>query len=550
MLVAICAAVLAPQATLHVDIQSPCAQGNGTPSTPYCRVGHAIAAASDGDTILIAPGAYDEELVIDKDLTLMGTGGPGRPLLSGLGAWTVVTTSPGTRVRIEGVSIAYGRSTSATSAAGGIRSQGELTLVDTTIRDCAIGPDFPDEGGAGILHDSPDRLIARGCTFRGLRYIGDPFSGFLDTMGPIHLAGEGAALFEECTFTGNEIPYCCAINAEGGPLVIRRCAIFGNDATQTIARAGAVMSNAPALLVEDSTIHDNVGTGVFIQAGTGPFLVNSCTVTDNTSSGIFAGGIEAFQFTVEIGNSVVVDNGNLQLVGQFLSGGTNFLGGTVGGLFEFTPGPTDVIRTSGVPFPASGLLDLADNGGPTMTRLPGCDSPLVDSGASSTPGATDQRGFPRPPGRVDRGAAEADCTPVPGCVAELNSAGRTGRLEALGPVLVSANDVELRAFDLPPEVFGIFLVSRTAAFTPQPGGSEGNLCLGGTIGRFVASGEVFQTNVAGFARLDIDLTALPQGGVTASAAPGETWHFQSWHRDVVQGLPTSNYAEAIALTVR
>ncbi len=42
--------------------------------TAYDTIGSAIAAAEDGDTILVAPGRYDEALTIDKDITLRGSG--------------------------------------------------------------------------------------------------------------------------------------------------------------------------------------------------------------------------------------------------------------------------------------------------------------------------------------------------------------------------------------------------------------------------------------------------------------------------------------------
>ncbi|MEZ5209162.1 MAG: choice-of-anchor Q domain-containing protein [Acidimicrobiales bacterium] len=53
-----------------------------------------------------------------------------------------------------------------------------------------------------------------------------------------------------------------------------------------------------------------------------------------------------------------------------------------------------------------GLGPLADNGGPTLTRLPAPGSPLLDR-AVGTCGPADQRGLPRPQGPAcDTGAVE------------------------------------------------------------------------------------------------------------------------------------------------
>ena len=34
---------------------------------------------------------------------------------------------------------------------------------------------------------------------------------------------------------------------------------------------------------------------------------------------------------------------------------------------------------------------------------------------------------------------------------------------------------------------------------------------------------------------------------TVAAMPGETWHFQAWHRDR-NPLPTTNYTDAVSIT--
>ena len=60
----------------YVDVNAPgCPTGTGTQADPFCDIMDAVAAASDDDTIHIAPGTYYENLVIDKNLSLIGTGG-------------------------------------------------------------------------------------------------------------------------------------------------------------------------------------------------------------------------------------------------------------------------------------------------------------------------------------------------------------------------------------------------------------------------------------------------------------------------------------------
>lgn len=127
-----------------------------------------------------------------------------------------------------------------------------------------------------------------------------------------------------------------------------------------------------------------------------------------------------------------------------------------------------------------------------------------------------------------------------------NSSGLPGVMAATGSSVVSANDLTLVASDLPANQFGIFITSRTAGFTPGLGGnSNGNLCLGGTIGRFVGPGQILSTGTGGTFSLQIDLTALPEGAVSVAVAAGETWRFQAWHRDGV-GVG-SNLTDGLAI---
>ena len=54
----------------------------------------------------------------------------------------------------------------------------------------------------------------------------------------------------------------------------------------------------------------------------------------------------------------------------------------------------------------------------------------------------------------------------------------------MGSAVVAANSLALTADSLPLNAFGFFLVSQTQGTVPNPGGSQGNLCLGGQIARF------------------------------------------------------------------
>ena len=118
---------------------------------------------------------------------------------------------------------------------------------------------------------------------------------------------------------------------------------------------------------------------------------------------------------------------------------------------------------------------------------------------------------------------------------------------AFGSAQVSVNDLTLTASSLPPNQFGIFAVAPFEGFVPGAGGtSNGNLCLAGTIGRYVGPGLIVNSGASGEFQISIDLTAIPQGAGTVSTSAGQTWSFQAWFRDQV-GLG-SNFTDGISIT--
>jgi len=142
------------------------------------------------------------------------------------------------------------------------------------------------------------------------------------------------------------------------------------------------------------------------------------------------------------------------------------------------------------------------------------------------------------------------CAPIgtPYCAAVPNSSGQTARIRACGSETVAANDVTLTAFQMPPSTFGIFVVSTMQGFVQMPGGSMGNLCLGGQIGRYTAPGQILDSGLLGRFSLAIDLSQTPTPSAFVAVQPGDTWHYSTWFRDTVGGVQTSNFTDGVSIT--
>lgn len=128
--------------------------------------------------------------------------------------------------------------------------------------------------------------------------------------------------------------------------------------------------------------------------------------------------------------------------------------------------------------------------------------------------------------------------------AALNSSGQGGVIAAYGSDVASENFLELTASQLPANQFGYFINSTAQGFV-QPPGSQGFLCLSGSIGRHTS--QIGSSGNLGQMTIPIDLTSLPRPGGAYAVQAGETWNWQLWFRDV-NPTQTSNFTDGVMVT--
>jgi len=132
--------------------------------------------------------------------------------------------------------------------------------------------------------------------------------------------------------------------------------------------------------------------------------------------------------------------------------------------------------------------------------------------------------------------------------ANVNSTFGSAQITASGSRSAACDTLVLTASVLPANTFGFFLVSRDTGFAASPGGSQGNLCLSGSIGRSVGLG-ILNSGPSGTISTPALLSALPTPTGAVSALPGDTWNFQAWFRDNLNGTTTSNFTDAVQVKV-
>ena len=142
-------------------------------------------------------------------------------------------------------------------------------------------------------------------------------------------------------------------------------------------------------------------------------------------------------------------------------------------------------------------------------------------------------------------ALDIVCDVGPGtnyCFANPNSSGGVASIGASGSDVVADQDLTLIASQLPTNQFGYFLTSQTQGLIFNPGGSQGNLCLGGSILRYGKF--ILNSGAAGTFSLAVDLNSLPNG--QGAVQPGETWNYTAWFRDN-NPTPTSNFTDGLSI---
>ncbi|QDV05865.1 hypothetical protein Poly30_13680 [Planctomycetes bacterium Poly30] len=517
----------------------------------------ALAVSAAGDDIFVADGTYVPAAVgsrgtsfrLQNDVRILGGFAGGESSPDARPAFGVAESILSGDLAGDDTSSPVSRAENSYHVVRTTGTNATAVLDGFTIRsgNSNSGSNGSDRGG-GILCISGVSPTIRNCSFVDNRCIFGGGAGYVNGSGP---------RFENCSFVDNQGgAFGGAFDiANGGAIVFDGCYFEGNEA----ARAGAleIFSTSSALVVNSvfigNTALGSSGGGAFWVGSGGTTRIINCTIVGNRSLSQNQGGIREQGANVLATNCILWDNegpGGAQTAANQANPAASINYSIVEGGF------------------GSGVGNLATD--PNFVTLAGGDlrlalpSPAVDAGdggvlAAEFAGDFDgsRRVFDEPGtantgagAPIDMGAFEFStnvgavfCSPV-----ALNSTGLIGRIDAVGSASVAANDVTLVTSQLPTNAFGFFLVSRDRGFTANPGGSAGNLCLSGALGRYVGPGQVQNTGTTDGFSLMIDLATIPQPTGSVPAMVGESWSFQAWHRDAVLGIPTSNFTDGVRVT--
>ncbi len=361
----------------------------------------AIFNASAGDTITFDPSlagqtiALTSTLLIDKDLTMDGSGLSSRVSISGNNNVSVILVDPGITVTIKSLIIRNGKAI----IGGGIYNNGgTLNVTDSlfTANNAISDPYVVGNGEGGAIY-SQGILTLTNTTFDGNTASR---GGALSCMGGIiavtdstyvsnnalsDVGGDGGAIYENChltilnsTFAANTAAhYGGAILSDNdiNPVEVTNSTFYGNTA---LSGSGGAIANYGGLVIRNSTFsNNNASNGGAIRNGIGGILSLRNSILANS-----VGGVDCLKSD----GAPAIEN-------------LNNLIETTGTDFE----------SCGIPLLSSDprLGALGANGGFTQTIALLHGSPAIDAGDDASCPATDQRGVTRPQGsHCDIGAFE------------------------------------------------------------------------------------------------------------------------------------------------
>lgn len=315
----------------------------------YARIQQAVDAASDGDTVLLAPKTYFSEgdldvMIVNKGLTIMGAGVPSQVVLDGSGefyhrGFLVIDAPSPTRFRDLSIRLTRAPdldSTSHWSPGGGIAVENS----DVSITNCIFFGCVADHAGGGV-YAVDSKLRVENCDFEACRvmvpggggiYCGEcsvcdiSNSRFTDNSaswfgGAILAAGSNLTV-RDCDFSGCsavENPtgegYGGAIMMEQGTASISRCYFLQNFSIRqggAIANWGCNLRIDSSLFAENYTICFSVSDSALDKGGAlcvtrGSCIVNSCTFVGN-HTGCGGAAVEIWGDTAEVNQSIIASS--------------------------------------------------------------------------------------------------------------------------------------------------------------------------------------------------------------------------------------------------
>ena len=359
---------------------------NGSIDSPFDDIQKAIAAAADGDRVLVMPsnhfGSYSLSPtfgsieLLGKAIVVESAEGPGITRISGAN----LVGQPGVLIQGgEGPSTVFRGFTieSCDHGSGGSDTGGGMSVLNSspTIENCVFVGNRAYVGGGLYLFQSS--TLVEGCVFQA--------NNAAHQGGGVFTAGGGSPTFRGCSLISNEANFGGAFLSrtvasssvvvtgclfqenssrvgyggglakfDDGQILIDRCRFLRNSATLEGGGLHLIQGGTVSSSLFDSNVSGNgIGGGISTGGVTGVSLILGCTLHRNSGGGISELNASQVIFT-EVRNSIAWGNGDYDVGSLVDVRFSNVLGGYGGqGNLDVDPMFKDSLGVDGI----AGTLD-------------------------------------------------------------------------------------------------------------------------------------------------------------------------------------------------
>ena len=312
--------------------------------TNFATIQDAITAAAPGDTVLVAPGLYSEQLdLLGKSLTIQSAGNASN---------TTINSSAGPIVRVVNSANATLRGFTITGAFGVIGSGGAVLSEGSTLTvdSCIITSNSVTDGVGAAIYVNAGGLTLLNSTIsnNGASFVdaatsgvgaavsinnatatitGTTFSGNVATSmggGALGVTGTSVVTLNTSTFENNaaNVPSGATTLGGGGAISVRDTAslsISGGAFTNNLSergaggaiRVGASSGMSPSLTLQGVTFTTNTASGsggAVAFGGTGACSISLCTFDGNRAAGSSGGAFSTLSTASASGGGVQIDD--------------------------------------------------------------------------------------------------------------------------------------------------------------------------------------------------------------------------------------------------
>ena len=287
----------------------------------FSSVKSAVDGVPEGEPILVAPGTYNADIVIDRDVSIRRCGDGGEVILRNAGKDArALTIRPEVAVTLEQITVSR---IPAFAFGGGIHNEGALTLDHCTFRGNASDPDSDFLVGSAVENRGEAAITACTISENGRSAVSNRGSARLtnteirDNEGNAVRNRDGDMILTDCTIQDNS---GSGLTNLDGTVGLDGCIIQRNTANQG---GGVFSEGVSSVSLTDCHVLDNVAGsagGVFCTQAS-PLVMTGCVVSGNraASSG---GGIAVGQASLKNcqihHNSVEASGGGIAFSGTTL----------------------------------------------------------------------------------------------------------------------------------------------------------------------------------------------------------------------------------------